>query len=164
MSATCSTRWLWRGRCTRASATAWTRSASATAVDNSQRDLHGALLDAELLLDVYLAMTGGQGALTLEIRATAEGTRPASTRRAHAARARCSSRRATRRRRGARAVLLAVLDKASGGKRGRVWPADRRPAGQRRCMSHTLPQAFGRGFLGNAPAWYKLTHRRVSGR
>jgi DNA polymerase-3 subunit epsilon len=35
-------------------------------VDNSQRDLHGALLDAELLLDVYLAMTGGQGALTLD--------------------------------------------------------------------------------------------------
>jgi len=35
-------------------------------VDNSHRDLHGALLDAELLLDVYLAMTGGQGALTLD--------------------------------------------------------------------------------------------------
>jgi DNA polymerase-3 subunit epsilon len=34
-------------------------------IDNSQRDLHGALLDAELLLDVYLAMTGGQGALIL---------------------------------------------------------------------------------------------------
>ena len=29
-------------------------------VDNSQRDLHGALLDAEILADVYLAMTGGQ--------------------------------------------------------------------------------------------------------
>jgi DNA polymerase-3 subunit epsilon len=35
-------------------------------VDNSQRDLHGALLDADLLLEVYLAMTGGQGALTLD--------------------------------------------------------------------------------------------------
>jgi DNA polymerase-3 subunit epsilon len=34
-------------------------------VDNSGRDLHGALLDAELLVDVYLAMTGGQGALSL---------------------------------------------------------------------------------------------------
>ena len=32
-------------------------------VDNSQRDLHGALLDAEILADVYLAMTGGQTAL-----------------------------------------------------------------------------------------------------
>ena len=30
------------------------------AVDNSQRDLHGALLDAEILADVYLVMTGGQ--------------------------------------------------------------------------------------------------------
>lgn len=32
-------------------------------VDNSQRDLHGALLDARILADVYLAMTGGQGSL-----------------------------------------------------------------------------------------------------
>lgn len=30
------------------------------AIDNSSRELHGALLDAELLADVYLAMTGGQ--------------------------------------------------------------------------------------------------------
>ncbi len=29
-------------------------------VDNTQRTLHGALLDAEILADVYLAMTGGQ--------------------------------------------------------------------------------------------------------
>jgi DNA polymerase-3 subunit epsilon len=29
-------------------------------VDNSQRDLHGALLDAEILADVYLLITGGQ--------------------------------------------------------------------------------------------------------
>lgn len=34
-------------------------------VDNSHRDLHGALLDARLLADVYLAMTGGQAALGL---------------------------------------------------------------------------------------------------
>jgi len=34
-------------------------------VDNSQRDLHGALLDAEILADVYLAMTGGQTRLQL---------------------------------------------------------------------------------------------------
>jgi len=36
------------------------------AVDNSQRDLHGALLDAEILAEVYLAMTGGQASLVLE--------------------------------------------------------------------------------------------------
>ena len=34
-------------------------------VDNSNRDLHGALLDAGILLDVYLAMTGGQASLSL---------------------------------------------------------------------------------------------------
>lgn len=34
-------------------------------VDNSRREYHGALLDAQLLLDVYLAMTGGQTALIL---------------------------------------------------------------------------------------------------
>lgn len=34
-------------------------------VDNSQRDLHGALLDAEILADVYLTMTGGQTDLML---------------------------------------------------------------------------------------------------
>ena len=34
-------------------------------VDNSQRDLHGALLDSEILADVYLMMTGGQTDLAL---------------------------------------------------------------------------------------------------
>jgi DNA polymerase-3 subunit epsilon len=34
-------------------------------VDNSHRDLHGALLDAQILADVYLAMTGGQVGLAL---------------------------------------------------------------------------------------------------
>jgi DNA polymerase-3 subunit epsilon len=34
-------------------------------VDNSGRELHGALLDSEILADVYLAMTGGQTALSL---------------------------------------------------------------------------------------------------
>ncbi|MGM0703820.1 MAG: DNA polymerase III subunit epsilon [Pseudomonadota bacterium] len=35
-------------------------------IDNGHRVLHGALLDAEILADVYLAMTGGQTALTLD--------------------------------------------------------------------------------------------------
>jgi len=34
-------------------------------IDNSHRDKHGALLDAEILADVYLAMTGGQSVLQL---------------------------------------------------------------------------------------------------
>ncbi len=43
-------------------------------VDNSSRTLHGALLDAEILADVYLAMTGGQTALFQD---AAEATRQA---------------------------------------------------------------------------------------
>ena len=35
-------------------------------VDNSKRELHGALLDAQILADIYLAMTGGQVSLSLE--------------------------------------------------------------------------------------------------
>lgn len=35
-------------------------------IDNSRRDLHGALLDSEILADVYLAMTGGQMVLLEE--------------------------------------------------------------------------------------------------
>jgi DNA polymerase-3 subunit epsilon len=35
-------------------------------VDNSGRALHGALLDAEILSDVYLRMTGGQATLLLD--------------------------------------------------------------------------------------------------
>lgn len=40
-------------------------------IDNSARTLHGALLDAELLAEVYLAMTRGQDSLIVE----SEGTR-----------------------------------------------------------------------------------------
>ena len=39
-------------------------------VDNSGRELHGALLDARILAEVYLAMTGGQAALSLETSAS----------------------------------------------------------------------------------------------
>jgi DNA polymerase-3 subunit epsilon len=35
-------------------------------VDNSKRELHGALLDAQILADIYLAMTGGQVSLSLD--------------------------------------------------------------------------------------------------
>jgi DNA polymerase-3 subunit epsilon len=53
-------------------------------IDNSRRELHGALLDAEILADVYLAMTGGQVNLSLEASADAKsgtdtsGLRPLS--------------------------------------------------------------------------------------
>jgi DNA polymerase-3 subunit epsilon len=48
-------------------------------VDNSQRDLHGALLDAEILADVYLFMTGGQTNLLLSAENDAEGGGSADT-------------------------------------------------------------------------------------
>jgi DNA polymerase-3 subunit epsilon len=45
-------------------------------VDNSARDLHGGLIDAQLLADVYLAMTSGQVVLDLGFEGGAEtGTR-----------------------------------------------------------------------------------------
>lgn len=45
-------------------------------IDNSHRELHGALLDAEILADLYLIMTGGQGSLFGESReSSAQQTR-----------------------------------------------------------------------------------------
>lgn len=35
-------------------------------IDNSHRELHGALLDSEILADVYLLMTGGQTSMSLD--------------------------------------------------------------------------------------------------
>ena len=50
-------------------------------VDNSNRDLHGALLDARILAEVYLAMTGGQSALELvETRARVAAIAPTAAR------------------------------------------------------------------------------------
>jgi len=46
-------------------------------VDNSGRTLHGALLDAELLADVYINMTRGQDALLMEVESNDEQTRSA---------------------------------------------------------------------------------------
>lgn len=43
-------------------------------VDNTQRDLHGALLDAEILADVYLVMTSGQSSLSLREESTEDAS------------------------------------------------------------------------------------------
>jgi DNA polymerase III subunit epsilon len=42
-------------------------------VDNSKRDLHGALIDADLLAQVFLAMTRGQGSLVIDAGDTPRG-------------------------------------------------------------------------------------------
>lgn len=86
-------------------------------VDNSQRDLHGALLDADLLLGVYLAMTGGQGALTLED--AGDTTATVAGRRAARPRGRLIVPRAGDAELAAHERRLKAIDKASGGRT--VW-------------------------------------------
>jgi DNA polymerase-3 subunit epsilon len=85
-------------------------------VDNSHRDLHGALLDADLLLEVYLAMTGGQGALTLDDLGTAAAQAAAGAMRATRPAGTLVVLRATEQELAAHEALLALLDKTSGGK------------------------------------------------
>jgi DNA polymerase-3 subunit epsilon len=89
-------------------------------VDNSRRDYHGALLDARILAEVYLAMTGGQGMLTLSAESDLGA---AKARRAVPARyaegARIAVIRANEDEMAAHEHVLALLDKASGGKT--VW-------------------------------------------
>lgn len=57
-------------------------------IDNSQRDLHGALVDTHLLAQVYLAMTGGQGSLFSESDVVKQDTVVANVIAAHATQAR----------------------------------------------------------------------------
>ncbi|MBU6469132.1 MAG: DNA polymerase III subunit epsilon [Gammaproteobacteria bacterium] len=47
-------------------------------VDNTAREYHGALLDAQLLAEVYLAMTGGQASLSLDASSGKSGARTAT--------------------------------------------------------------------------------------
>lgn len=87
-------------------------------VDNSQRELHGALLDAEILADVYLAMTGGQTALALatEEQGDSRTGAPAAIRRLAASRQPLPVVRATTAELEAHERRLAEIDKKSGGK------------------------------------------------
>ena len=87
-------------------------------IDNSRRELHGALLDARILADVYLAMTGGQATLELaESIAPGGATEGASTVRALV---RPSIPlvviAASEEELAAHAAMLAIIAKASGGK------------------------------------------------
>jgi DNA polymerase-3 subunit epsilon len=88
-------------------------------VDNSHRELHGALLDADLLLEVYLAMTGGQGALTLGEETEATTTRAAAKKRAKRPRGTLVVRAADAAELEAHEQRLTALDRASGGRT--VW-------------------------------------------
>lgn len=86
-------------------------------VDNSNRDLHGALLDAEILADVYLLMTGGQTALSLDSGTgddgSAGGLRRISSERQPLAIVRASDEEAE-----AHEAFMAMMEKQAG---GTVW-------------------------------------------
>jgi DNA polymerase-3 subunit epsilon len=80
-------------------------------VDNSNRTLHGALLDAELLADVYMAMTRGQESLIMDMGLTSNAVEGrAFVRQAPLAIINASADEAQ-----AHADYLAGLDKAAGG-------------------------------------------------
>jgi DNA polymerase III subunit epsilon len=85
-------------------------------VDNSKRDLHGALLDARILADVYLAMTGGQGALTLEADSGVQGQATSVFARVERGSIRIPVVRATPEELAAHERALDVVAKAAGGR------------------------------------------------
>jgi len=88
-------------------------------VDNSGRTLHGALLDAELLADVYILLTRGQDALLIDV---ADDTRRADRyERIDLSQFELPVLQASAQELAAHEEVLAQLDKASGGKT--VWRA-----------------------------------------
>ena len=88
-------------------------------IDNSRRELHGALLDAEILADVYLIMTGGQVSLSLDSQVDKNGVRQSSLRRLDAARPPLKVIRASTEEGEAHNARLDALDKACDGRS--VW-------------------------------------------
>lgn len=86
-------------------------------VDNSGRQLHGALLDAELLAEVYINMTRGQDALLMDSRSDTSAQAAGS--RVDFATLSLPVLAATEQELQAHAKVLAEIDKASGGKT--VW-------------------------------------------
>lgn len=85
-------------------------------IDNSGRDYHGALLDAQLLADVYLAMTGGQASLLPDETPAGNGLADSAIRRIDRAGLTLAIRRATPEELLEHEHHLELLDKASGGR------------------------------------------------
>src|SRR5271167_4346157 len=86
-------------------------------VDNSQREYHGALLDARILAEVYLAMTGGQGSFTLSAESDTVRSRTSLIVAAESAIDKhILVIQASDEERGAHEHILALMDKASSGK------------------------------------------------
>ena len=85
-------------------------------IDNSARDLHGALLDAEILAEVYLAMTGGQVRLSLDGMSETAMGKVVQPRPVNAQRKPLPVIRATEEELAAHEERLGAIDTASGGK------------------------------------------------
>jgi DNA polymerase-3 subunit epsilon len=83
-------------------------------VDNSSRTLHGALLDAELLADVYINMTRGQDALLIDV--ASESNMAGITTRVDLRQFTLPVLLANEQESAAHDEVLKQLDKASGGK------------------------------------------------
>ena len=90
-------------------------------VDNSGREYHGALLDAQLLAEVYLAMTGGQAALVLDAEAQSGGLGVSRSRPVDRRGLTLKVQHASPEERAAHEAKLKEIAKASGGKS--LWPA-----------------------------------------
>ncbi len=84
-------------------------------VDNSQRERHGALLDAEILADVYVAMTGGQVAFKLGIQQLVSQGQNPGTESPNVTRGPLKILRANDDELAAHADRLQAIDEASGG-------------------------------------------------
>lgn len=84
-------------------------------IDNTQRVKHGALLDAEILADVYLALTGGQVTLSLGGADAGSKAYVETVRRLAADRPRLRVIRADEHEQAAHAARLQWIDKVSGG-------------------------------------------------
>ena len=82
-------------------------------VDNSGRSLHGALLDAELLADVYIYMTRGQDALLIEVEDSCDSKKLADAIDMQSLKLTVIS--ATEQELGAHEEVLVQIDKASNG-------------------------------------------------
>ena len=87
-------------------------------IDNSNRTLHGALLDAELLADVYISLTRGQETLVMYAE-QADDTGAAAVARVDLSQIVLPVLRANAAEQDAHVAMLAVLDKASGG--NTIW-------------------------------------------
>lgn len=88
-------------------------------VSNAHRTLHGALLDAEILAEVYLAMTRGQHSFVIDMLDTPDQNTAGGTGKVDFDTLTLPVLRATDAEAEAHAKVLAGLDKASGGKT--VW-------------------------------------------